>query len=140
MRKRVLITISATLFIFSAFIANAQISFPQAIKTCENYSKEGSISHNGEVFNLLITLSKARNNKCIYKEKIYQNKEFQMLTCEFNQTQQDFISDSMNNFNEKFKKEIAKNNIFEAKLTTNAEVFQKYLADPQYCEITYSKK
>ena len=63
-----------------------------------------------------------------------------MLTCEFNQTQQDFIANSMTRFSDMFKKQIEKNRIFEAKLTTNGEVFQKYLANPQYCKITHSKK
>ena len=35
--------------------------------------------------------------------------------------------------------ELDKNKIFEAKLTTNYEVFQKYLSNPNTCEITYSK-
>ena len=43
-------------------------------------------------------------------------------------------------YNNTFKKEISKNNIFSAKLTSNGEVFQKYLVDPKYCQITHSKK
>ncbi|MBR5303656.1 MAG: hypothetical protein IKU37_02385 [Candidatus Gastranaerophilales bacterium] len=140
MKKSFLIMISALLFVLSIYSAYAQSNFSQAIKTCENYSKNGSIKHNGEIFNLQITLTKAKNDKCIYREKIHQDKKHQTLTCEFKQIQQDFISDSMSRFNKIFEKEIAKNDIFEAKLTTNAEVFQKYLVDPQYCKITYSKK
>lgn len=118
----------------------AQNDFIKAIKTCDSYSQDGAIEHNGEVFNIRITLDKAKDNKCIYREKIYQDKKYQMLTCEFNQTQQDFIANSMTRFSDMFKKQIAKNRIFEAKLTTNGEVFQKYLANPQYCKITHSKK
>ena len=103
----------------------AQSDFIKAIKTCESYSQDGAIEHDGEVFNIRITLDKAKDNKCIYREKIYQV---------------DFIANSMTRFSDMFKKQIAKNRIFEAKLTTNGEVFQKYLANPQYCKITHSKK
>ena len=138
MKKIFLITTIAFL-IATTFYANAQSNFIQAIKNCENYSKSGSITRNGETFNLLITLEKTKNNKCIYKEGIYQNKNSQVLTCHFNQTQQDFIAKSMYNFTEKYKQEIAKNDIFEAKLTTNVEVLQNYLANPEICTITQSK-
>lgn len=114
-------------------------NFPQAIKTCMEYSQTGSIAHNGEVFNILITLEKSKN-KCVYKEKIFQDKNYQLLTCNFDESQLPFLSDSMQRFNNTFKKEIAKNKIFEAKMTTNGEIFQKYLANPKYCQITHSKK
>lgn len=140
MKKILSFTLIAVLTLVLSIKTIAQSTFSKAIKTCESYSQDGSIMHNGEKFNVLITLDKAKNDKCIYKEKIYQDKKYQMLTCEFNQTQQDFIADSMTRFNDMFKKEIAKNRIFEAKLTTNGEVFQKYLVNPQYCKITHSKK
>ena len=140
MKKIVLSCLTISLSMLSIAQTYAQTAFVEAIKTCENYKKEGSIKHQGEVYNLTITLNKAKGNKCIYKEKIHQDKKFQMLTCEFKQTQQDFIEDSMSRFSDTFKKEIAKNEIFEAKLTTNAEVFQKYLVDQTLCQITYSKK
>ena len=77
---------------------------------------------------------------CIYKEKIFQGKNYQLLTCEFTQNELNYISNSMQRFNDTFRVQIAKNRIFEAKLTTNGEVFQKYLANPSYCKITHSKK
>ena len=63
-----------------------------------------------------------------------------MLTCNFDKDQLLFMSDSMEKYSGIFKKELAKNKIFEAKMTTNGEVFQKYLANPKYCRITTSKK
>ena len=116
-----------------------QTNFSKALKTCEKFSQTGSIEKNNEVFNLLITLEKAKNGKCVYKEKIYQGKEYQMLTCNFDEGQLPFMSSSMEKYSEIFKKELAKNNIYEAKLTSNGEVFQKYLANPKYCIITHSK-
>lgn len=138
--KKIFLALTVFLFTSLILVANAQIQFYEAIKNCQEYKKDGSITRQAETFNILITLNKAKGDKCIYKEKIYQNKEYQMLTCEFKQHHQDFISDSMKNFNNKYKNEISKNSIFEAKLTTNVEVFQKYLVDPAICNITYSKK
>lgn len=120
--------------------STAQSTFPAAVKTCEAYIKEGSIEKNNEVFYLTITLEKLKNGKCEYKEKIYQDSDYELLTCQFEPTQLAFISASMTRFNEVFAKEIAKNQIFEAKMTTNGEVFQKYLANPKYCQITHSRK
>ena len=141
MKKNIALISIAFLTLFAHNFATAQSSFSQAVKTCETYSKEGIINHNSEAFNLLITLKQnKKNDKCIYKEKIYQDKDYQMLTCEFKQKHLGFISESMDKFGKIYYKEIAKNPIFEAKLTTNAEVFQKYLADPEICKITYSKK
>mgnify|MGYP003518574584 FL=1 len=50
------------------------------------------------------------------------------------------MSSSMEKFNSEFKKQIAKNKIFEAKMTSNGEIFNKYLANPQFCTITHSKQ
>lgn len=130
----------ASLVLITNNTALAQLPFSEAVATCETYSQEGSIEHSGETFDLLITLNKSKGGGCIYKEKIYQNKNYQMLTCEFNKNQLSYISNSMKKFSKEFEKQIAKNKIFEAKLTTNGEVFQKYLANPNYCKITHSKK
>jgi len=119
--------------------ANSNIKFSDAIKTCENYSKDGAIEYEGQLFNILITLQK-RGDTCIYKEKIYQGKDYQMLTCNFDKSQLAPISTSMAKYNNIFKKEISKNPIFEAKMTTNGEVFQNYLANPKFCSISHSKK
>ncbi len=116
----------------------AQNPFSDAMRTCETYSKQGSIPYDNENFGVLITLQK-KGDKCVYKEKIFQDKKSQTLTCNFQQHQWAPIADSMEKFNTAFKKEIIKNPIFEAKLTTNGEVFQKYLADPKNCSITHSK-
>lgn len=134
------IALTTMFFTFSGFSFCFASSFPQAIKTCENYSKQGSITYNGEYFDILVTLEKAKDNKCVYKEKIYQDKDYQLLTCNFEQKQLGFLSDSMQRFNDTFKSQIAKNNIFEAKMTTNGEIFQRYLINPSYCKITHSKK
>ena len=118
--------------------AYAKTKFASSMSTCQEYYQDGSIKHQNEFFNLTITL-KPKGDKCIYKEKIYQGEYYQMLTCKFNKQQQAFISDSMDRFYNAFKTQINKNPIFEAKLTSNAEVFQRYLVDQQYCEITHSK-
>ena len=140
MKKSLYITFFAVLLCFLSIRVFALTNFSQALLTCENYSKEGSIKHQNEVFNLLITLDKAKNGKCVYREKIYQDKDYQMLTCNFEKSELEFLSKSMEEFNKTFRSQIAKNNIFEAKMTTNGEIFQKYLIDPQYCKITHSKK
>lgn len=131
----VFLTLISTIF---CSISIAQTEFSKALRTCETYRQDGSITHNGEVFDLTITLDKSRN-KCVYKEKIHQGKKYQMLTCNFENGQLPAIADSMEKFTDFYKKEIAKNKIFEAKMTTNGEVFQKYLANPKYCTITHSK-
>lgn len=140
MKKNFIITFVFVAFISLIFcgVSIAQTDFSKALRTCETYRQDGSITHNGEVFNLTITLDKSRN-KCVYKEKIYQGKKYQMLTCNFDSGQLPAMADSMDKFTNYYKKEIAKNKIFEAKMTTNGEVFQKYLANPKYCTITHSK-
>ena len=131
----VFLTLISTIF---CSISIAQTEFSKALRTCETYRQDGSITHNGEVFDLTITLDKSRN-KCVYKEKIHQGKKYQMLTCNFENGQLPAIADSMEKYTNFYKKEIAKNKIFEVKMTTNGEVFQKYLANPKYCTITHSK-
>ena len=141
--KKFFINIALVLMTFVAInqIACAQLPFAQAIATCEEYNQEGTIEFSGEAFNLTITLNKAKKgDKCIYKEKIHQNKSYQMLTCQFSKNQLSALSNSMTRFNQEFKKQIDKNRIFEAKMTTNGEIFQKYLVNPNYCNITHSKK
>ena len=139
--KKIIMSVLIILLCFLAISkVNAQSKFVNAIKTCEEYSNEGSVKYKNEVFNIRITLNKAKGKKCIYKEKIYQQKNYQMLTCEFKQKHQDYIAESMTKFHNEFASQIAKNNIFEAKLTSNAEVFQNFLVDQEICKITYSKQ
>ncbi len=116
----------------------AKTKFSKALLSCEEYYQDGAIKHQNELFNLTITLS-PKGDKCIYKEKIHQGSDFQMLTCKFNKSQLGFMSDSMDRLYNTYSTQIAQNPIFEAKLTSNGEIFQKYLVDPQYCEITHSK-
>ena len=116
-----------------------QTDFTRAIKNCDKYSKEGSAKFNGEEFDIAITLDNTKKG-CMYKEKIFQGKDYQQLTCNFSEKHLKFINDSMERYSAFFKKEIAKNPIFEAKLTTNGEIFQQYLINPEICKITYSKK
>ena len=138
--KKILFLFIIFSFICSFGVAFAmQTNFSRALSTCENYSQHGSIAHEGEIFNILVTLEK-KADKCVYKEKIYQGKEYQMLTCHFDKEQLPAMTKSMEKYSELFKKELAKNKIFEAKMTTNGEVFNKYLANPKYCQITHSKK
>jgi len=144
MKKVVILSLFIALFSVSYFVLNqyavALDYFPTAVKTCEKYSQEGTASNKNETFNILVTLQKSKNNMCTYKEKIYRGNDFQMLTCNFDSAQLEDISASMHKYNEIFKKEIAKNRIFEAKMTTNGEVFQKYLTNPKNCQITTSGK
>lgn len=137
MKKSLLVLLFMTFCLTNISIA---AEFPQALKTCEKFSQVGSASYNNEIFNISITLDKAKNGKCVYKEKIYQGKDYQMLTCNFDSGQLPALSASMETYNNKYKKEISKNKIFEAKMTTNADVFQKFLSNPKYCTITHSKK
>ena len=116
----------------------SEILFSKALETCQSYSRTGSIKKDGEIFNLKITLEKTKN-RCVYKEKIYQNDSYSLLTCEFIEEQLPFMHESMERFYKAYPKEIAKNKIYEAKLTTNGEIFNKYLANPKYCKITTSK-
>ena len=140
--KKIFISVALAILAISPLKSSAEayLNFPSAVATCEKYSQEGAIEYGNEYFNLLITLEKKKGDTCIYKEKIYQGRNYQLLTCKFSPTELSYISNSMQRFNDTFKTQIAKNRIFEAKLTTNGEVFQKYLANPNYCKITHSKK
>ena len=135
----------AMCFIFSIYInsvsfATSDIYFPLALKTCENYSNQGGVEYNKDYFNILITLEKTKSKKCLYKEKIYQGKNYQMLNCEFEIWQLEKLSKIMEEYNNAYKKEISKNKIYEAKLTASGEIFENYLIDPKYCKITHSKE
>ena len=124
---------------FFAIKSIAQSTFPAALKTCETYSQEGGVTHNSGYYKINISLSKEKN-KCVYKEKISLGDNWDMLKCEFGMDQMSAISDSMQKFNDVFKNEIAKNPIFSAKMSTNSEIFNTYLANPKYCTILQSKK
>lgn len=140
MKKISLLVAAFVLFLGIQSKSSAQNIFYEALKTCENYSQAGVAGYNNETFGIQITLQKARNNKCVYKEKIYQGNDYQMLTCNFDEVQLPFLSSSMEKFYNTYKKEIAKNRVFEAKMTTNAEIFEKYLINTKFCDITHSKK
>lgn len=133
------------LVIFGLLIATGiafgvnNLPFYQAVKTCESYSNIGDGSYDNETFKIEITLQKSKNNHCIYKEKISQGPKYQLLTCDFLPYQLEYISNSMQRYNKYFSKQIPSGSIFEAKLTSNAEVFNKYVADPKNCKVTYSK-
>ena len=119
-------------------VSLAQESFTTALRTCEKYSQLGGVALGVEYYNILITLDKNKK-KCNYKEKIYQSSGYQMLSCNFEMDQLSIIADSMERFNNVYKKEIEKNKIYEAKLTNNYEIFEKFLINPKYCQITKSK-
>lgn len=139
--KKTLLKAFLFIFVFSTVnIAFAETDFVKALRTCEKYSQTGTVSHSSEVFTLTITLDPKANNRCQYKEKISQGKDFELLTCNFDKAQLPFMAESMQKFSNIYKKEMLKNKIYEAKMTTNAEVFNKYLANPKYCTITHSKK
>lgn len=129
----------AVIFIFTCPGSLAKDStFSKAIETCQKYSKSGDIARNGEVYNLLITLEN-KGNHCQYKEKITYGVNYSLLTCNFPKTSLSYLANSMREYNDNFQAQIAKDNIYEAKLTNNYYIFEKYLANPQYCNITGSK-
>ena len=139
MKKLFLLLILTLIFIGTLKSFAYQSPFSKALRTCQNYSQNGSIFHQGMKFDIMVALEKNKNS-CVYKEKIYQNDKYQMLTCQFPPDSLTFMADSMERFYSAFPKEFEKNKIFEAKMTTNGEIFKKYLADPKYCKITYTKK
>ncbi len=125
-------------FIFAASVSFAQNSFTKALRTCDKYSQLGGAEYQNQYYNILITLDKNKKS-CIYKEKIYQSSGYQLLTCKFEQGDLARIADNMDNFVDHYKKEVAKNKIFEAKLTNNADIFEQYLINRKYCQVTSSK-
>jgi len=137
MKKSLFLIIIA---LFGCTQAFGETAFIKALETCSNYSQEGSIPYNNEVYNLKITLQKGKGDSCIYKEKIYQDIGYEELNCNFTKNQLQFVANSMREYSNLFKNELAKNRIFEAKLTSNGVVFQKYLIEPNICKITHFKK
>jgi len=123
----------------SSLKSNAQSKFYDALKTCENYSIEGGAQQEktGRYFSVSINMEKHRDT-CVYKEKIAVGKDSQLLTCNFDKAVLPRLSTMMKDYNQKFKKEIAANPVFEAKLTANEDIFTDYLIRPEYCKITVS--
>ena len=119
-------------------VSYAQTSFSKALSTCEKYSQLGGVDYEHNYYNILITLDKNKKG-CTYKEKIYQSSGYQMLTCNFEMGQLSKLADLMDKFVNAYKKDIDKNKIFEAKMTSNAEIFENYLINRKYCNITQSK-
>ena len=126
--------------VLSSMEVFAQTEFSKALATCEPYVQEGTIPYNGQIFNLRISLEKARGGKCTYKEKIYQDIGYEELICNFEKNQLETISKSMDSFSNTFRKEMLKNKIFEAKLSSNGDIFQRFLVEPKICKITHAKK
>lgn len=117
-------------------VSCAENAFVEALKNCDKYSQLGGVSFENQYYNILITLEKNRK-KCVYKEKIYQqNSGSQTLTCNFDMEVAKDIAESMDRFTKTYAKEIAKNRIHEAKLTNNATIFEKYIINPKYCNVT----
>lgn len=137
MKKNLLfIFIASTLFLGLFNIAFAQTNFTKALSTCEEYSQKGIIVHQNEAYTVQVTLQKGKKDNCVYKEKITIGQNIHLLTCTFNKMQTDNIAKTMNEFSEKYKTHMIKNPIFEAKLSTNAEIFQAYLTNHNYCQIS----
>ena len=99
----------------------AQNSFTKALRTCEKYSQLGGVALGDQYYNILITLDKNKKS-CTYNEKIYQSSGYQLLSCNFKTEQLGTIADIMDNFTEAYKKEVAKNKIYEAKLTNTRNI------------------
>ncbi len=119
----------------------AESNFAHALRTCEPYLLDGSLVRNGQKFNIAVTLEKSKKKKtCIYKEKIYQGIEYQMLTCNINYEQLPQLADLMDKHYNEHKAEIMKEKIFEAKMTSNEDILKTYLTNTNFCNITYSSR
>lgn len=128
-------------FAFSFFLLNANVyatDFSNAIKVCAPFSASENIYKTDSVVNLKITLEK-KANKCIYKEKITFSSGSHLMTCSFNQSDLESISLAMEEYYRADKAELDKNKIFQAKMTSNDKLFEKYLTNPKYCNITADK-
>lgn len=123
------------LFGFSASALCEELSFSDALKTCKKYYKQQELPRFGTSFTLTISLENKSGN-CVYKEKISQGEDYNLLTCNFPKTSLDFISKTMEDYNAQYKTEIAKEKIFEAKMSSSNVMMDKYLGDPKYCKIT----
>ena len=125
--------------LFMSGIANSmENTFPEALKTCQKYSKTQDLVRYGSVFTLSITLENKANG-CVYKEKISQGQDYNLMTCTFPKNTLSVLSDLMSEYNKQYKTQIAKENIFEAKMTNNYTIMEKYLANPKYCKITANR-
>ena len=133
----------AVLFIISAVFlcgfASAETAFTTALRTCTPYSQQGSAMNAGHNYTISISLEKNKKN-CVYKEKISLGSGYQLLTCRFKNEDLSEIADNMSAFTQAYKDQIAKNKIFEAKLTNNYYIFEQYLVKPEFCKITSSAK
>ena len=132
------------IFVFTSFCLSAiaeDISFPAALKNCDKFHITDSASYNGMFYDVTISLDKTKNY-CVYKEKIAKTaKEYSLLTCNFDMRLMDTLSQKMQKFNDKYKKELAKKPLFRAKMTSNKEIFEEYIVNPAYCKVTtYPKK
>ena len=128
-----------TIFSFYTCLASfaGENNFSEALETCKKYSKSENITRNGILYNLTISLE-SKGNNCIYKEKISEGNKSSALNCTFSKTILPALATSMKEYNNEFKAQIAKNKIYEAKMTNNYTIFKEYLANPQYCNITTS--
>lgn len=134
------LTLFFVFVLYTAVGAFAETNFQKALTNCSSYSQKGAISYEGVSYPIEIYLQKSKGDICTYKEKIYLDDSFELLTCNFNKNQLQFVTNSMKEYSELIKGEIAKNKIFEAKLTSNGVIFQKYLIEPNICKITTSVK
>jgi len=109
--------------------------FSKAIKTCASFSDSKDITISGKITNLAISLNK-KGNKCIYKEKITQSIYTHLLTCTFEEKNLQQLSILMEEYYQQNKAALDKNKIFQAKMSSNSELFEHFLANPKYCNIT----
>ena len=140
--KKSLFLLSVLLFTMF-FNINAyadESNFARALRTCNPYILDDSLTRNGQTFNIAVSLEKSKKKSCIYKEKIYQGIEYQMLTCDINNDNLSQIADIMEKHYQNHKQEIQKERIFEAKMTSNNELLKTFLSDPKRCNITYASK
>ena len=128
-------------FVFSFFLLNTNAfasDFSKAIKTCAPFSAVEDIYKTNAIVNLKITLEK-KGNKCIYKENITFSAGSHLMTCMFEQSDLETISLAMEEYYRADKAALDRNKIFQAKMTSNDRLFEKYLTNPKYCNIAADK-
>jgi len=123
----------------SSNVAFGETNFSRAIATCENFKQSEILIHQNEAYNVTVTLEKNKKNQCVYQEKITIGKNIHLLTCSFGQKEMKHISQLMSDFSNRFKVHMQNHPLYEAKLSTNSEIFQKYLTDNTYCKISGSQ-
>ena len=139
MKRNFLITLTLLVCAMAVYATGSVDKFIYALRNCSQYRELGTINVEGITAQSSKSISGWQNEKCIYKENLIISGMNTNVTCRFSRPQIKEISSVADAYflTLKYSNEgVDTSSLEAAKNTPLANVFNKYLQDPQVCTIS----